>query len=71
MGWWRTASGGVIGDAPANILEEAECEIAGPEKIPEKLLSRIRREYQEALARNPTRRELAELVEFCFGRNGG
>lgn len=71
MGWWRTGSGGVIGDAPANILEEADREFGGPDEVPDELLSRIRCEYQESFSRDPTRQELVELIEFCFGTKGG
>ena len=71
MGWWRTGSGGVIGDAPANILEEAEGGFSSPDDVPDKMLNRIRREYQEAFSRDPTRQELVELIEFCFGLKGG
>lgn len=71
MGWWRTGSGGVIGDAPANILDEAEGGCSGPDDVPGEILNRIRREYQEAFSRDPTRQELAQLIEFCFGTKGG
>jgi len=71
MGWWRTGSGGVIGDAPANILDEAEGGFGRPDEVPGGMLSRIRREYQEAFSRDPTRQELVELIEFCFGTKGG
>jgi len=71
MGWWRTGSGGVIGDAPADVLEEGERGFGGPDEIPDETLNRIRREYQEAFSRDPSRQELAELIEFCFGTKGG
>ena len=71
MGWWRTESGGVIGDAPADMLEDAEVALNGPDDIPEKVLVHIRLAYQEFFDRDPTRQELADLVEFVNGPKGG
>jgi len=71
MGWWRTGSGGVIGDGPADIVDEPEDTIRVPEDIPIGLLSRIHEEYCREWDRNPTRQELGELIEFCLGAKGG
>ncbi len=71
MGWWRTDSGGVIGDAPADMLEDVEVALNGPDDIPEKVLTHIRFAYREAFERDPTQQELADLVDFCRGPKGG
>ena len=67
MGWWRTRSGGVIGDAAADLLEGASESIQAVEDIPADLLEEIRLAYQEGLSRDPTLAELADLVTFCLG----
>lgn len=66
MGWWRTASGGVIGDGPADIIEEFD-ERCWPEpvNIPPDVRQRIVACYREDFDREPTERELGELLEFC------
>ncbi len=71
MGWWRTRSGSVIGDAPADILEEALESLQTPEEIPPAVMEQIRLAYQEGLSRDPTTEELTDLVGFCFGSRGG
>ena len=66
MGWWRTASGGVIGDGPANIIDEFEDRSwPEPARIPPKVLARIAACYREDFDREPTEQELRELLEFC------
>ncbi len=67
MGWWRTESGGVIGDAPADMLEDLDIVLNGPDDIPEMVLKHIRLAYQEAFERDPTHQELADLIQFCHG----
>ena len=71
MGWWRTRSGGVIGDAPAGILTDALDTLHTPEEISPEVTEQIRLAYQNALSRDPTTEELSELVRFCFGSRGG
>ena len=51
IGWWETVSGSVIGDEPADILEEA--------------LERIRGSYVNGLGRQPGPEELKDLFGFC------
>lgn len=66
MGWWRTGSGGVIGDEPADIIEEYDDRYwPEPGNIPPDVRARIIACYREDLDRDPTCRELRELLEFC------
>lgn len=66
MGWWRTGSGGVIGDGPADIVEEFDDRFwPEPTSIPLDVRARIVACYREDLDRGPTARELQELLEFC------
>lgn len=71
MGWWRTQSGGVIGDAPADILEDVGMAIQSPDDIPDAVFVQIRLVYQEAWGRDPTQQELVDLIAFCNGPKGG
>lgn len=66
MGWWRTGSGGVIGDGPADIVEEFD-ERCWPEpsRIPPDVRARIAACYREDFGREPTEQELRDLLEFC------
>jgi hypothetical protein len=66
MGWWRTGNGGVIGDGPADIVEEFD-ERCWPEptNIPSDVRARIAACYREDFHREPTERELSDLLEFC------
>ncbi len=66
MGWWRTRSGSVIGDSPADIIEEFD-ERCWPERtnIPPDVRARIVACYREDFGREPTEQELRELLEFC------
>ena len=66
VGWWRTSSGAVIGDSPADIIEEFH-ERCWPEpsNIPTDVRARIVECYQEDFDRDPTEQELRELLEFC------
>lgn len=66
MGWWRTRSGSVIGDSPADIIEEFD-ERCWPEpmSIPSDVRARITACYREDFDREPTTQELRELLEFC------
>ena len=65
MGWWRTPTGGVIGDAPANLLDEAGRSWSKPSEIPAELRQRIVDCYREDFGRGPTEQELQDLLEFC------
>jgi hypothetical protein len=66
MGWWRRRSGSVIGDGPANIIDEFD-ERCWPEpsNIPPDVRARIVACYREDFHREPTGQELRELLEFC------
>lgn len=65
MGWWRTASGGVIGDGPANVMDEAGACWNTPAEIPAAVRKAIIECYREKWGRDPTEQELRELLEFC------
>lgn len=66
MGWWRTGSGGVIGDGPANVIEEFDerCWLE-TSNIPRDVRARINACYREDFDREPTEQELRDLLEFC------
>ena len=57
MGWWRTVSGGVIGDGPANIIDEVEDVWTEPAKISPDVRARIIACYREDFGREPTEQE--------------
>lgn len=65
MGWWRLQDGGVIGDGPANILDELAGRFEKLSDVPPEALRQIRACYREDLGREPTESELEALVEFC------
>jgi hypothetical protein len=65
MGWWRTPSGGVIGDPPANILDEAGITAIEPDQLPNEVRVAIDRCYLEDFNRLPTEQELRDLLTFC------
>ena len=66
MGWWRTGSGGVIGDGPANVIEEFDERYwLETTNIPSDVRARINACYREDLDREPTEQELRDLLEFC------
>jgi hypothetical protein len=66
MGWWRTGSGGIIGDGPANIIDEFDDRFwPEPSNIPPDVRARIIACYREDFHRDPTRQELRELLEVC------
>jgi hypothetical protein len=65
MGWWQTASGGVIGDPPADCVDEAGGDWSEPAQLPPEVRVRIERCYREAFERLPTEQELRDLLAFC------
>jgi hypothetical protein len=68
MGWWKTVSGAVIGDGPANVLDEfAERGAVWPDPaaIPVNVRREIEGMYREDLGRLPTEEELQALLSFC------
>lgn len=65
MGWWRTASGGVIGDGPANVIDDAGACWDTPAEIPAMVRTAIVECYREEWDREPTEQELRDLLEFC------
>lgn len=66
MGWWRTGTGGVIGDAPADIIEAFDDRCwPEPSLIPRDVRERIVACYREDFGREPTEQELRDLLEFC------
>ena len=65
MGWWRTATGSVIGDGPANELDEAGQGWTHPSEIPADVRQRIADCYRQDFEREPTEQELQDLLDFC------
>lgn len=65
MGWWQTASGGVIGDGPADIIEQFDEGWTEPCQIPAAVRAEIAACCREALGGGPTEQELDELLIFC------
>lgn len=65
MGWWRTGSGGVIGDSPADVLDGLSQPCNSVQEIPVIAMQEIKNCYMEDWDRFPTEQELRELVEFC------
>ena len=70
MGWWQTASGGVIGDGPANVIDELDEGWTERGQIPAAVRAEITACYREDLGREPTEQELEELLIFCRSANG-
>ena len=68
MGWWKTVSGAVIGDGPANVLEDYATRGAvwlDAAAIPVNVRLEIEAMYVEGLGRSPTNEELEALLCFC------
>lgn len=65
MGWWRTGSDGVIGDEPADIIDESGGAWSKPAEMPDDVRERIVRCYQRVWGREPTEEEVRDLVAFC------
>lgn len=70
MGWWQTASGGIIGDGPADIIEQFDEGWTEPSQLPAAVRAEISTRYREALGRGPTEQELDELLIFCSSTAG-
>lgn len=70
MGWWQTASGGVIGDGPADIIEQFDDGWTEPSQLPAAVRAEIAACYREAFGRGPTEQELDELLIFCSSAAG-
>lgn len=68
MGWWKTVSGAVIGDGPANVLDgyaERGAVWADATAIPADVRREIDAVDVEDLGRLPTKEELDALLSFC------
>jgi hypothetical protein len=68
MGWWRTVSGCVIGDAAADYVEQLASMGAvwvEPCDLPEEVRERLDALYVEGIGRGPSEDELRELLAFC------
>ncbi len=70
MGWWQTASGGVIGDGPANIIDGFDEGWTEPSQIPVAVRAEIAACYREDLGREPSDQEFEELLIFCRDASG-
>lgn len=67
MGWWETRGGAIIGDPPANLLDELGMTWDRPSAIPHRILEQIEALYIEDLGRLPTEEELEALLSFHRG----
>ncbi len=68
MGWWKTRCGAVIGDPPANYLDQLSgmgLSWSCPEKLPDEVRERLVAFYVEGLGREPTELELESILAFC------
>jgi len=68
MGWWRTVSDAVIGDPPANYIDELNSMglvYTEPAELPANTRADLEALYVEGLGRAPTEEELRALLAFC------
>lgn len=68
VGWWKTVNGAVIGDPPADYVEELARMgqvFVGPSEFPRHVRERLKAIYVEGLGREPTETEFLELLAFC------
>ncbi len=69
MGWWETRCGAVIGDPPANYLDQlAEMGLRwkSPHELPGEIRERLVAIYVEGLGRVPSELELESVLAFCW-----
>jgi hypothetical protein len=69
MGWWKTVSGDVIGDGPANYVDklvERGIAYTEPSELPAEVRTRIVSLYVEDLGREPSESEIRTLLAFCL-----
>lgn len=68
MGWWRTGSGAVIGDAAADYIEqlaETGLTCVDPQDLPDVVREHLAGLYVEGIGRPPTEADLRDLLAFC------
>ncbi len=68
VGWWQTVAGRVIGDPPADYIEELSRMgqlFVEPSEFPRHVREHLDALYVEGLGRGPTEVELSELLSFC------
>lgn len=68
MGWWKTVSGGVIGDPAADYVEQLaamEVVFATPADVPALVRDRLDALYVEGIGRSATDDDLRALLAFC------
>lgn len=68
VGWWETVGGRIIGDAPAEYIEELAHIgqiFVDPSEFPWHVRERLEAFYLGGLGRKPTNEELMELLGFC------
>lgn len=68
MGWWKTAGGAVIGDPPANYMDELVSMglmYVEPADLPATVRADLEALYVEGIGRVPTEDELTAVLAFC------
>lgn len=69
MGWWKTVTGRIIGDAPLDVLEEHadSRQWKSTDDIPPETMNAIKEAYREGVGRTPSEAELDVLLAFHRG----
>lgn len=68
LGWWKTVSGAVIGDPPANYVDELVSMglvYVEPAELPATVRADLEALYVEGIGRAPTEEELKVVLAFC------
>lgn len=63
MGWFRT-NGGVIGDPALDYLDALGRSYGSPSELPGEVRERLDALYVEGIGREPTERDLADLLAY-------
>ena len=69
MGWWKTASGAVIGDPAADYVDDLIAQgkaYVEPSELPADVRKRLTSIYVEGLGRKPTDDDLRAVLAFCL-----
>lgn len=68
MGWWKTVGGAVIGDPPANYVDELlsmGLVYVEPAELPTNIRADLEALYVDGIGRVPTEEELKAVLAFC------